>query len=306
MKLTRIKYKSYDALKLTHGSLELMVTTSCGPRVISLKSAQAESVGNLFYEFPEPQKRYLGQYLRGGHRLWHAPEDLVKTYLPDDEALHVKLSVDGVSLTQPIEKKTGLEKSIQVKFVSKNTVKISHTLKNKSKKPITRAAWAVTMLPPKGYGFFTLPPKGDHAKGDLLPTTVLIPWTFTDFSSPVWDYHQSFIGVNVAKAKNPQKLGIYNYPGISGYWREGVAFIKYAKPNLGKPHTDMGSSFETFTNGQFFELETLSDLRTLKAGQKIVHTEYWTVLANIPKPSSDRVYTTHIQAPLKKWVGHLL
>jgi len=305
MQQAKINYKHYEAIKLTQGSLELIVTTSCGPRIISLKSTKVKSTGNLFFEFPESEKRYLGLYLRGGHRLWHAPEDYINTYIPDDEPLKLKQVQAGIRFTQPVEKKTGLEKSIQVELLKNDTVKITHSLKNKSKKVIERAAWAVTMLPPGGFGFFSLLPQGSHSGGDLLPNTTLIPWTFTDFSSPVWSFNRDFIGVHVDKATSAQKLGISNYPGWSGYYRKNAVFIKYSKPNLGKIHTDMGSAFETFTNGAMFELETLSDLRQLKPGQSITHVEYWTVFSSKTKPDSDKLFNQSIKPKVERWLKQL-
>jgi hypothetical protein len=305
MQKAKIKYKDYDAIQFSSGSLELIVTTSCGPRVISLKSKKAKQAGNFFFEFPRPEKRYLGLYLRGGHRLWHAPEDLVDTYVPDDETLSVKALKNGASFKHPVEKKTGLQKSIQVELLKNDTVKVTHVLKNKTRKPIERAAWAVTMLPPGGYGFFPLLPKGSHAGGDLLPNTVLIPWTFTDFSSKVWHYNRDFIGVNVDQAKEAQKLGIYNYPGWSGYWRKNAVFIKYSKPNIGKAHTDMGATFETFTNGSMYELETLSDFRVIKPGKAITHVEYWTVFSGVKKPNSDKRFDQTIKPRVARWLKTL-
>jgi hypothetical protein len=305
MQKAKIKYKDYDAIQFSSGSLELIVTTSCGPRIISLKSKKAKQAGNFFFEFPRPEKRYLGLYLRGGHRLWHAPEDLVDTYLPDDETLTVKALKKGALFIQPIEKKTGLQKSIQVELLKNDTVKVTHVLKNRSKKFIKRAAWAVTMLPPGGYGVLPLLPKGDHAKQDLLPNYILIPWSFTNLASKVWDFKTDFIGINVNLANRPEKLGISQYPGWSAYWNKNSAFVKYSKPLKNSAYTDLGSSFETFTNGNMFELETLSPIRELKPGQKIIHTEFWTVLSKIPKPNTDARFTKYLQQPLKKWLKSL-
>jgi hypothetical protein len=38
----------------------------------------------------------------------------------------------------------------------------------------------------------------------------------------------------------------------------------------------LGCTFETFTNADFLELETLGPLTTLAPGQSVSHTERWT------------------------------
>ena len=89
MKPSKIEYRGGDALVLATPELELVVTTSVGPRIVSLQS-RAGRAGNLFLELPADAPRFHGQNLRGGHRLWHAPEDIVRSYQPDDEPLAVK------------------------------------------------------------------------------------------------------------------------------------------------------------------------------------------------------------------------
>ena len=86
MKPSKIDYCGDEALVLATPRLELVLTTSVGPRVRSFKS-RAASAGNLFHEFPADAPRFHGLHLRGGHRLWHAPEDIVRSYQPDDEPL---------------------------------------------------------------------------------------------------------------------------------------------------------------------------------------------------------------------------
>jgi hypothetical protein len=43
----------------------------------------------------------------------------------------------------------------------------------------------------------------------------------------------------------------------------------------------MGASFETFTNAEFLELETLGPLSTPKAGTAVEHVENWSLHRNV-------------------------
>jgi hypothetical protein len=71
---------------------------------------------NQFYENPVEMGKTGGDVWRlyGGHRLWHAPEIPNRTYFPDNQAVTVETLNDGVLLTAPVEKSTGIQKSIEI------------------------------------------------------------------------------------------------------------------------------------------------------------------------------------------------
>jgi hypothetical protein len=304
MKQSKTEYRGGGALKLSTRALELVVTTAVGPRIASLRSRVGRA-GNLLLEMPVDEPRYHGFLLRGGHRLWHAPEDIVRTYQPDDAPLAIKQLPTGVGLTAPTEELTGLQKGMKVELFGERTVKITHTLTNRGLWPVACAPWALTMFRPGGYAVLPLLPKGDHAAGDLLPTYALVPWTFTDLSPPVWQPRRDFIGLEVSRATQAQKLGITNYPGWSAYWLEGTTFVKYSPVMAGATYPDLGSCFEVFTNGAMVELETLGPLAALAAGRTTTHTEYWTLLDGLPKPSTDAVFAKSLAPAVKAWQAKL-
>jgi hypothetical protein len=304
MKHSKTDYRGGDAIKLSTRAVELVLPTAIGPRVSSLRSLTGRA-GNLFLECPADEQRYHGFYLRGGHRLWHAPEDIVRTYQPDDEPLAVKRLPNGVALRQPTERLTGLQKGIRVEVLGERTVKVTHTLTNRGLWPVECAAWALTMLRPGGYGVLPLLPKGDHARGDLLPTYALVPWTFTDLSLPVWQLRRDFIGIEVARAKQAQKLGITNYPGWSAYWVKGTTLVKYSPVITGASYPDLGSCFEVFTNGAMIELETLGPLVKLAPGRTSTHVEFWGVLDGLPRPDTDAAFAKSLAPAVKAWQAKL-
>lgn len=304
MKLSKTDYRGGAALTLATRGLELVVTTSVGPRVVSLRSTRGKA-GNLFLQFPDNEQRYHGYYLRGGHRLWHSPEHLVRTYQPDDDPLDVKMLSTGVSLTQPVEPGTGLQKGMKLELIGDRTVRVTHTLTNRGLWSAECAAWALTMFRAGGYGVLPLLPKGSHAAGDLLPNYAVVPWTYTDLSLPVWELHRDFIGINVPRAKQAQKLGITNYPGWSAYWLEGTTFVKYAAVIPGAAYSDLGSCFEMFTNGEMIEMETLGPLVKLAPGRTTTHVEFWTLFDKLPKPATDAAFVKSLAPAVKKWLAAL-
>ncbi|MDB6167966.1 MAG: hypothetical protein JWM88_830 [Verrucomicrobia bacterium] len=304
MQLSKTKYRGAPALELSTRAIELVVATQVGPRVTALRS-RAGAGENLFLAFPPDERRYHGYYLRGGHRLWHAPEDIVRSYQPDDDPVGVKVMPNGVLLTQRVEPRTGIEKSLKVEMLREHTVKITHTLTNRGLWPVECAAWALTMLRPGGLGILPLPPKGSHERGDLLPGYALVPWSFTDLSLPVWQMRRDFIGIDVGRADAAQKLGITNYPGWSAYWNEGTTFVKYSPVIPGAKYPDLGSCFEVFTNGKMIELETMGPLQTLAPEQASAHVEYWGVLEGLAQPVSDAVFAKSFRPAIAAWLRKL-
>lgn len=303
MKPSKTDYLGSEALTLTTPHLELVVTTGVGPRVVSLKSKQGEA-GNLFIEIPVDAKKPEAFHIRGGHRLWHAPEHLERTYQPDNDVLETKWLPKGVALLQPAEKKTGIQKGMKIELSGARTVRVTHTLSNRGFWAVETAPWALTMFNPGGYGVVPLPPKGSHAGGDLLPSYSLVPWSYTDLSLPVWDLHRDFIGINVSKARSAQKLGITYYPGWSAYWLKGTTFVKYAAPQRGAVYPDFGCCFETFTNGSMIELETLGALISLAPGKTATHVEHWAIFDGLAKPDTDASFVK-LAATVKAWLARL-
>jgi hypothetical protein len=304
MKHSKTDFRGGEAVALSTKALSLTVTTAVGPRVVELTSVAGKKAGNLFLRMPDDEQRYHGYYLRGGHRLWHSPEDIVRTYQPDDEPLAIKPLKNGIALAQPTEEKTGLQKAMKLEVQGERTVKITHALTNHGLWTVETAAWALTMLRGGGYGVLPLLPKGSHADGDLLPSYSFVPWTYTDLSLPVWDLHRDFMGIDVPKAKVAQKFGITNYPGWSAYWVGGVTFVKYAPVIKGATYPDFGCAFETFTNGEMIEFETLSPLVKLAPGESVTHTEHWGVFDGLKKPSTDAAFA-ELAAVVGKWIKTL-
>jgi hypothetical protein len=304
MKLSRTEYRGGAALRLATRALELVVTTSVGPRVVELRSRGGRA-GNMFLQLPADEARAHGYLFRGGHRLWHSPEDIVRTYQPDDAPLAVKPLPGGIALTQPTEEKTGLQKAMAVELLGERTVKVTHTLTNRGRRPVECAPWALTMLRAGGYGVLPLLPKGSHAAGDLLPNYALVPWTYTDLALPVWEPHRDFIGINVPRAKAAQKLGLTNYPGWSAYWLDGTTFIKSSRVIAGACYSDLGCCFETFTNGAMIEFETLGPLASLAPGKRATHVEFWTLLDGLPKPDTDAAFANSLAPAAKAWQAKL-
>ncbi len=299
MKRLKTEVFGLAAIALSPQALELTVTTGVGPRILTMRSKQGRA-GNLVFEMPAARDSNGDFRLRGGRRLGHSPEHPVRTYRPDNDPLVVRELSNGLAVTQPVEVGTCFQKTIKIEVFGQRAATVTHSLANRGLWPVQCAPWARTMFRPDGYGVLPLLPEGSHPD-HLLPNYTLAPWSYTDLSLPVWDLHRDFIGIGVAKAKTPQKLGITQYPGWSACWLDGTTFVKYPRPIPRALYPDFGCCFETCTNGDILELETLAPLGPIAPGGRAAHVEHWTLLDGLRRPDTDATFTT-LAAAMKTWL----
>ena len=73
---------------------------------------------------PPASTPYGDYYFRGGHRIWHAPEAMPRTYIPDGE-LQITELPDGVLLESPTEPGTGIRKQIKLQQAPTKAVAVA-------------------------------------------------------------------------------------------------------------------------------------------------------------------------------------
>src|SRR5262245_65579577 len=116
-----------NCYRLTNGTVEVIVTTDIGPRIIRYGFVGGD---NMLAELPEPvTKTELGEWKPwGGHRFWAAPEAMPRTYSPDSSPIQFKIEGNNsIRLIQPIEPKSGIQKEITVTLAQSGTgVTIHH------------------------------------------------------------------------------------------------------------------------------------------------------------------------------------
>src|SRR5882672_7338821 len=125
----KINYGGWsDCIRLYNGEMELVVTTVVGPRIV-----RAGYIGgqNFFYLSPGDQGRTKDKEWRiyGGHRLWHAPEAMPRSYCPDNHPIDHVMRDDVLVLTQPEEATTGIVKEMEISLSpDENRVRVLHRL----------------------------------------------------------------------------------------------------------------------------------------------------------------------------------
>lgn len=302
VKIEKTAYGGWpNCYRITNGDVEVVVTTDVGPRVIRYGFAGGQ---NVFREFRD-QLGKSGEHVfvpRGGHRIWVAPEDAQMTYAADNGPVDVQVYEDRVVLTQPVEPESGIEKQISVRMAATGTaVDVSHVLTNRRGKAWQFAPWALSMMAPGGHGIAGFPPRGKHPEV-LLPTNPLVMWAFSDLSDPRWKFTTKYLILRQdPKNSQPTKLGLFHPHTWGAYLLGTELFVKRYSASSWKTYPDFGCSFETFTNADVLELETLGPLETVEPGASVRHTESWTLHRDVRVTEWTDAELDRVVAPLVRF-----
>lgn len=265
--------------------LRLEYLAEAGPRLVRLFPAGSQE--NLFAELPRfvIETSYGDFYFRGGHRLWHSPEGMPRTYIPDNDGQVVEELADGVRLSSAKEAGTGIQKTLEVHLhPDRPALTLHHTLTNQGLWPVELAIWAITQFTLGGT--VILPQKqGAVDAAGLLPNRQLVLWPYTRWQDPRLRLDEPAILIDTARqgipATQPCKVGYYNPHEWIAYWRKGILFVKKAALLAGGQYPDGGCNSECYCNDQFVELESLGPLTRLEPGTKVEHTEVWELYTSL-------------------------
>lgn len=300
----KTQYKGWaNCYRVTNGEVELIVTGDVGPRIIRFGFVGGQ---NLFKEFAQ-QLGKSGEekfQLRGGDRVWKAPEDPIATWAPDNVPVEIKVTPTGLIAREPVEPLTKLQKEIEVSLSSTGTtVRIIHRITNRSLFPLEFAPWALTMMAPGGIAVSGFPPRGKHP-ANLEATNPLVMWAYTNLADPRWKFTKKYLTLRQDPTNaEAQKLGMFNADTWAAYLLGGEAFVKRTKADPSKTYTDFGCSFETFTNNEFLEVETLGPLTKVQPGQTVELVETWGLFRNVKISAITDEELDRIVFPLVKSVG---
>ncbi len=283
VKVEKIEYKGWqNCYRVSNGEVELILTGDVGPRVIRFGFVGGQ---NVFKEFAD-QIGTSGEekfQLRGGDRVWKAPEDPVATWAPDNLPVEISITANGLIARAPVEPLTRLQKEIEVRMASRGTeVDVYHRITNRSLFSLEYSAWALTMMAPGGVAITGFPPRGRHPI-NLEPTNPLVMWAYTNLSDKRWVFTKKYMTLK-QDPNNPeaQKLGMFNAETWGAYALNGEVFIKRAKAIPGETYPDFGCSLEFFTNNEFLEMETLGPLAKVLPGKTAEQVEQWSLHRNVP------------------------
>jgi hypothetical protein len=278
VKVEKIEYKGWrNCYRVSNGEVELVVTSDVGPRVIRFGFVGGQ---NLFKEFADQLggTREEKFQLRGGDRVWKAPEDPVATWAPDNLPVEITITANGMIARAPVEPMTSLQKEIEVRMATSGPqVTVLHRITNRSLFSLEYSVWALTMMAPGGIAITGFPPRGTHP-ANLEATNPLVMWAYTNLSDKRWVFTKKYLALKQDPGNSEaQKLGMFNPDTWGAYVLNDEAFIKRANASSGETYPDFGCSFETFTNNEFLEIETLGPLAKLPPGKTAEQAEHWSL-----------------------------
>ena len=302
VQVEKVEYKGWhNCWRVSNGEAELIVTGDVGPRIIRYGFVGGQ---NFFKEYPE-QLGGTGEakfQLRGGDRVWKAPEDPIATWAPDNVPVDVKVTATGLIAREPVEPLTGLQKEIEVSMAATGTgVTVSHRVANRSLFPLEYSPWALTMMAQGGTAVTGFPPRGHHPQ-NLEATNPLVMWAYTNLADPRWTFTRKYMALRQdSQNAEAQKLGLFNPDTWAVYLLGGQAFLKWTKPDPAATYPDFGCSFETFTNNEFLEVETLGPLAKVQPGHVAELVERWSLhkdvsVRELTDAELDRVVLPLLQA----------
>jgi hypothetical protein len=286
----KVAYQGWqNNLRVSNGQAELILTLDVGPRIISYRLANGK---NVFKNYPDQmgksgEKEWM---IRGGHRLWLGPEDLTRTYALDNSPIKYEDSNGTIRLIPPPDSEYGIQKELTVRLApSGSNVSVLHRITNIGAEPVELAPWVLTVMAPGGVEIIPLPakhphpgpPKNARSPKDYAANQFMTIWPFFDFADSRWHFGSRFITLRQDATKGPTKIGLAHQLGWIGYLNQGTLFVKRFGYEEGRPYPDNGVNFETFTNEDMLEIESLGTLSKVGPGKSVEHTEHWELFGGV-------------------------
>jgi hypothetical protein len=282
VKVDKVEYKGWkNCYRVANGEVELIVTGDVGPRIIRFGFVGGQ---NLFKEVAG-QLGKSGEekfQLRGGDRVWKAPEDPVASWAPDNSPVEIRVTPSGLIAREPVEPLTNLQKEIEVSMAPSGTsVTVSHRIVSHSLFPLEFAPWALTVMAPGGFVVTGFPARGDYP-AHLEATNPLVMWAYTNLADPRLKITRKYLILHQDSSHaEAEKIGLFNRDTWAAYVLNGEAFVKRAEADPSKSYPDFGCSFATFTNSEFLEVETIGALTNVLPGNAVEQVEHWALFRDV-------------------------
>ncbi|HPD01981.1 MAG TPA: hypothetical protein P5161_01290 [Eubacteriales bacterium] len=302
------QYKNFGKTAVLRcGKLMARVTLDVGPRIIHFGFEDF----NFLYEDTERKASNGGEffdktygasekwYLYGGHRIWKSPETL-ESYAPDNYPVEYGEEGNGGVFSAPYGK-SGLVAELKTRFSDCGFI-IENTLKNAGENAVSLAIWPLTAVKRGGL----LMVKTKNRDRGYLPAKNLVFWPYSDLKDERLFIGKNLVMLRQTKKPEPFKIGLYlDSPRAFYATEKGLLSIEFEDP---KPlenalltcsnYPDFYCNFESYTNGEFLEIEGLGRMVTLAAGESVTLREVWRVFDDFnPKEINE----TAVLAELEKY-----
>lgn len=279
-----------ERIKIENGIAELEVSTSFGPHIMHFGFCGKQ---NFLFENPamdignqDPEMKAFGEdakwYIYGGHRLWHSPEAMPRTYYPDNDPVRYEETQTGVRFLPEPQKYTRMQNEIEIQMMADQAKAIIvHKVTNLNPWPVEMAPWGITLMAHGGMEVIPLPQEDTG----LLNNGVLGLWPYTKLNDKRVFFGEKYITLeHDPKAKGKFKIGLSNKEGFAAYFHHNGLFVKSFSYEKDAVYPDDGMSFETYTDPGILECESIGKYWKLAQGETAVHVETWQLFDGIEKP----------------------
>jgi hypothetical protein len=284
-------------IEMVSGRFRLAVTTQVGPRVIHGSIAGSENIFRVLPPVPFSGCD-TGFTLYGGHRLWHSPEALPRSYAADNDPVEVVEAGNGIEFRNAPEVLTGLQKAIHIEPLGDERFNVTHRLTNCGVWPIEVAPWALSVMAQGGMA--VIPQQRRPKDGDpFVPDRSLVLWCYSSLADPRLVPGERYILLRQdPKATGPCKIGFNAELGWVAYVNAGTALVKRFTHFVDAEYPDGGCSVESYTCADFCEIETVAPLYSLEPGETAEHVELWEGLAGLPRIRTEADVSKHLEPRL--------
>ena len=273
-----------ECLKISEGGIELIVTLSVGPRIISCRINGGENIFRVFDNAGSADPAKWNIY--GGHRLWIAPEIPGRTKVPDNRKVSWTQEGESIVFEAQEEPENRIVKRITL-VIEDGRVKLTHTIANKDLWAKDLSVWSLSVMAP---GTTVVVPQEEylaHGTGpgkSLLPVRSLILWGYTDMSDSRFTWGKKAIQLREAGGREgvPAKFGVLNKRNFAAAFNAGGCMVKRFEYIDGADYPDMGCNWEFYTTPGMLEVETLSPMYRVEPGCEVSSSEVWELYEEIP------------------------
>ncbi len=281
-------FKEYGkVLCVSNGVIEAYVTIERGPRIIRFGFVDGQNImcSNRKCFTPKSDKEFTDFFGEGkcwenlgGHRIWLSPEAYPQTYYPDNDPVKYEITESGAIFTPAAEVENGVQKQLEIKMDSNNAdMQVIMRVTNISNADKEFAIWGLSVSEKGGT---VIIPMNTNDTG-LLANRIVAVWPYTDMNDSRIYWGKKYVTVKQDEnAQGPLKLGFDLNCGTVYYCLGEDIFRKsYKTLHLdGAVYPDGGCSFETYTNSDMIEVESLGELKVVAPEETVEHTEGWSLV----------------------------
>ncbi|MDD3244431.1 MAG: hypothetical protein PHD32_12050, partial [Eubacteriales bacterium] len=231
--IKEVQYGAYGkCVSLSNGAIELLVTVDVGPRVIRLATPGGP---NMFVELGYDKDNAAYQ-LMGGHRLWHSPEAMPRSYELDNAPVFWEEIENGIRTVQKPEPWAQTQKEMEITMEDDAPlVTVLHRVRNCGAWPVKLSAWCITQL---SKGGLEIVPVTQRDTG-LVSNRVMSLWPYTDMSDPRVMWGKRYIALRQDEnAAGAFKFGISNEDGWAAYFNHNQLFVKQHYHDMDEKYPD--------------------------------------------------------------------